>query len=272
MISHIFETIIDRLIMSSFSKRYNYREPDKEITIREDAPIDLREYVVALLYSLGYSPSRVRRIICIVLKRLPDSDNWSENPNIDMEVRDLINGCSWYYVYDIIEAFAQQKDISEQFSEEINYFFHKNGIGWKLENRRIEYRGGDTFERVIADAEHVLESNGFHTAKQEITEAINDMSRKPSPDFTGAIQHSLASLECACRYITDESLTLGALISKYPRMFPSPLDKTIHTIWGYSSNYGRHLQEGNPPNYLESELIVHLCAALCQYIAKTELS
>jgi len=45
----------------------------------------------------------------------------------------------------------------------------------------------------------VLETAKLETAKTEIREALNDLSRRPTPDITGAIQHSLACLECVAR-------------------------------------------------------------------------
>lgn len=129
--------------MSAFSKRYGHGVTAKEITVREDAPRGLREFMIQLMYEFEYKPSDLRRIICRVLRVSPDLNNFSERPNIEFEVEGLIKDCAWYYVYDVIEAFY--KSISDEyqntFTTEINDYFKHNGIGWKLENGQIETRG-----------------------------------------------------------------------------------------------------------------------------------
>jgi hypothetical protein len=58
--------------MESFSKRQGYRQKEKEITIREDAPTGLREFIPEMVYDLDYEPSNLRTIVCGVLKVRPD--------------------------------------------------------------------------------------------------------------------------------------------------------------------------------------------------------
>jgi hypothetical protein len=89
---------------NSFSKRNRYSGPVKEITIREDAPRNLRYFVLQASRDLGWQPSALRDTLCRVLREAPDSGNWSEYPNIWNEVEDLMYRCDWFKVYDIIEA------------------------------------------------------------------------------------------------------------------------------------------------------------------------
>jgi hypothetical protein len=42
----------------------------------------------------------------------------------------------------------------------------------------------------------------------------------------------------------------------------------ISKVYGFASEQGRHLKEGGVPNYEEAELVVHLSASLCTYLAK----
>lgn len=254
-----------------FSNRFGYTSAEKEITIREDAPLGLRQFVVQLIYEFSYKPSFVRRIICRVLKITPDRNNWSEYPNIEYEANQLIEDCEWFFVYDIIEAFWDGIDIKyrEEFQNELNAYFKQNGIGWKIEFGLIAHRGDEVFETTIRRAETVLGTANLHTAKGEIKEAIQDLSRRPSPDVTGAIQHSLACLECTSREITgDKNATLGEVIKKYPGIVPRPLDQAIEKIWGYSSEQGRHLKEGNDPHLEEAELVVGVTAAIVIYLGR----
>jgi hypothetical protein len=256
----------------TFSKRNgHFSIKEKEITIREDAPEGLRGYIRMVFYDLNKNPSDLRDITSRVLKIAPDSNNWSQFPNIDYEVSDHLDNCEWYLVYDIIEIIVQKLNgiEKETFISEINEYFITNGIGWKIVNEEIETRGDEVFETAVNTVVKVLESAKLQTAKTEIREALNDLSRRPSPDITGAIQHSLACLECVTREVAgDKKATLGELMKKYPGIIPSPLDQAVTKIWGFTSEQGRHLREGEAPEYLEAELVVEVTAAISTYLGK----
>lgn len=222
-------------------------------------------------YDLNKNPSDLRSITTRVLKIPLDSNNWSEFPNIDYEVGQHLDSCDWYLVYDIIEVIIQKLNPQEKtaFSNEINEYFIANGIGWKIVNGQIETRGDEVFETAVKSVVSVLETAKLETAKTEIREALIDLSRRPTPDITGAIQHSLACLECVAREVTgDKKATLGELIKRHPNIVPKPLDIAIDKIWGFTSEQGRHLREGQAPEYLEAELVVELSAAISTYLGK----
>jgi hypothetical protein len=258
--------------MESFSKRHGLSIiSEKAITVREDAPEGLRGFIKMVFYELKKNPSDLRKITSRVLRIPPDNDNWSEYPNIDYEVDHHLNECNWYFVYDIIEAIIQKLNPQDAviFTNEINEYFLINGIGWKIVNGLIETRGDELFETSVKTAITVLESAKLDTAQNEIKEALHDLSRRPTPDITGAIQHSLACLECVAReYTGDKRSTLGDLMKRYPGAIPSPLDQAVTKIWGFTSEQGRHLREGNAPDYLEAELVVQVTATISTYLGK----
>jgi len=258
--------------MESFSKRHGLSViREKEITVREDAPEGLRGYIRMAFYELKKYPSDLRKVTTRVLRIPPDSGNWSDFPNIDLEVDSHLKECDWYYVYDIIEAIILILDPldADKFSKEINEYFLINGIGWKIVNGLIETRGDELFETSVKTAITVLESAKLETAQNEIKEALQDLSRRPTPDITGAIQHSLACLECVAREFTGDKIsTLGELMKKFPGAIPSPLDQAVTKIWGFTSEQGRHLREGQVPDYLEAELVVEVTAAISTYLGK----
>lgn len=265
-----------------FSRRHGYNPPDAEITVREDAPENLRGVVVDLAYECGFSPKPLRRIVCRVLRVAPDPNNWSEYPNIDEEVRTNLRDCPWYRVYDFIEAFygllkeraavmpnARGESAADHFEEEINSFFRERGVGWQLLDGQIKVRGPEVFEEAVKGARRALEEAGKATAASELHEALADLSRRPDADVTGAIQHAMAALECVARDVAgDQRATLGELIRRSPDLFPKPLDQAIEKAWGYASESGRHLKEGKEPAFEEAELIVGMCGAVCQYLAR----
>jgi hypothetical protein len=254
-----------------FSKRLGLLSQTAEITIRYDAPEEFRQYLFFLMQNYSHGLKRIREIVCIATKQAPNSNQWEENDFMKTEIEEKIVSCFWPYVYDLIEMFYDKLNASEKddFSDSINEYFLIHGIGWKLSKGFIEYRGDDFFENDLKLAQTALKERHLDDSKKEIVEAIKDMSRKPDPDATGAIQHSIAALECVCRKISrDEKDTLGDVIKKHPNLVPSPLNEAISKIWGFSSEQGRHLREGRSPKIDEAELLVHLSASICLYLSK----
>jgi hypothetical protein len=260
----------------SFSKRNGFNQRrDIPITIRTEAPEDLRSEIVELAYECGFRPNTLRQVVCRVFKKRPDKNNWSEYPNVDHEIRQLIDNCDWYRVYDAIEGIvAAMKDTpysfeSDRFEVDLNNYFFENGIGWQLSDGKIEVRGGAIFEQATHRATSDLEGVGHATAGSELHEALPDLSRRPSPDITGAIQHAMAALECVARSYTGESkATLGEIMKRHRDLLPKPLDEAVTKLWGFASENARHINEGQTPTFEEAELVVTIVSSICTYLAK----
>ena len=255
-----------------FSRRQGHSGPNQEISVRNDAPYAFRAALLQIAREVGLSPTGIRSIACRVLRMLPDPGNWSEYPNIWQEAQDLILGCEWYRVYDITEAIAvylsDDTERAEQFVDEINTYFKESGIGWQLVDGLIQTRGTEAFEASVRESlEETLSDHP--TSENEIKEAIADLSRRPDPDLTGAIQHSMAALECIARDACgDQKATFGEILKRYPELIPKPLDQALEKAWGYSSEMGRHLREGRPPSREDAELMVSMSAAVVTYLAQ----
>jgi hypothetical protein len=239
--------------------------------MREEAPDDLRYAVAEIARMAGMSPTRIRMIACRVLFAAPDPNNWSEYPNIWGEVLRLLADCEWFKVYDVAEALWRSLDHDYEnrqlFSDELNRFFREKGIGWELKDPDgIVFRGGEAFAATTHEAARVLQSAGHMTSANEIHEALRDISRRPMPDRTGAIQHAMAALECTAREIANDSTTLGKLIPKLD--LPKPLDTAAEKLWGFASNHARHLHEGGSAGDEEAELIVSVACAICAFLVK----
>jgi hypothetical protein len=263
--------------MTSFSKRYGYdmaAEP-APISVREDAPSEFRSVLIDMAYESGLKPRAVRDIVCKTLRVRPDANNWSDYPNIDQEVRDLVDGAQWYNVYDIAEAIynapgRSRLDGMRHFLHELNAYFVSRGIGWELKDGGLRYRGPEGFETVVNAAQSAVSVRGHRTAANELHQAIGDLSKRPIPDRTGAVQHAMASLECVARDVAGSTATLGDVIKANRDLMPKPLDVAVEKIWGFTSERGRHLIEGREPTAEEAELIVGLAAAIGSYLVKVK--
>jgi hypothetical protein len=116
------------------------------------------------------------------------------------------------------------------------------------------------------DAVSTMMTSGAPTAANEIHEALRDISRRPKPDVSGAIQHGMAALECVARQYDATNDTLGPIISRLN--FPKPMDEAIRKLWGFTSEQGRHLLEGRDPQFEEGELVVTVAAAVSVYLLR----
>lgn len=266
-------------ITDKFSKRHGFHEiTEAPITVRNDAPYDLRGVIVDIAYEFGFTPRSLRDLVCRVLRTRPDQDNWSEYPNIDNELRQLLDECDWFYVYDVLEAIAYQvprlsrEKTEEEFHDEMNMYFMRHGIGWKLVNGLLSYRGDEGLERILSNAVTAQNMTQHQTAANELHEAIKDMSRRPNPDTTGVIQHAMASLECVARDVSGSKDTLGDWIKKNDNAFPKPIDDVIKKLWGFTSEHGRHLKESHEATLEEAELVLGLSATLGSYLAQKHQS
>lgn len=259
-----------------FSSRYGFEPQDVEISVRHDAPEELRAIVVDIAYESGSTPHALRSIVCRVLRVKEDLSNWSAFPNVDGEVRDHLESCEWYEVYDLIEAIYRSLKLKEEdsnrpehFESELNKYFRKRGIGWQLKDGLVEIRGSESFESVVTKACEILSESGRGTAQREIREALKDMSRRPEADLTGALQHAFAAVECVARDIAAEpKLTLGQVLKKHPDLVPSPLNTAVEKMWGFASDQGRHLLEGKDPGEAEVEFAVVIAAAIATYLVR----
>jgi hypothetical protein len=256
----------------NFSKRHGFGPKDAEITVREDAPSDLRYGVAEIARTAGMGPKQIRIIVCRVLLVAPDQNNWSEYPNIWEETLRLLEDCDWFKVYDIAEALWRSLEYETEnqqlYMDELNRLFRERGIGWELKDADgIVFRGGETFAAATSEAAQLLQDAGQKTAANEIHEALRDISRRPAPDRTGAIQHAMAALECTAREIAGEpGATLGQLISKLD--LPKPLNIATEKLWGFASNHARHLHEGGSAADDEAELVVSVSCAVCAFLVK----
>jgi hypothetical protein len=187
------------------------------------------------------------------------------------EVENLIHGCDWYQVYDIIEAIYVGLPFPQkaEFEMSINTLFEEEGIGWQVVDGEIQIRGDETFDAILTQGRQVVEASGITVARTELCEAIRDISRRPEPDLSGAVQHAMAALECVSREISgDTKPTLGELIKRSPDLFPKPVDEAVTKLWGYASDQARHGRESRALSWHEAQFVVGIVAVLCSYLGQ----
>lgn len=261
--------------MSTFSERHGLRQEDAPITIRNEAPDWLRSLVVRFAYEVEVRPSTLRGILCDLLLEAPDSSNWSEFPNIDFEVQQLLSKAEWFEAYDFLELIAEHLaklrnyEQIEKFSTKLNQAFRRKGVAWQLIDGQLQIRGEESFEQAINAAVTATADTKRPVAENEFRKALQDLSKRPEPDITGAIRHAMAALECIARDVTgDQNATLGEIIKHHPGLLPAPLDKGLEKMWGYASDKVRHIREGQNVDLYEAELLVGVAGSIATYLIK----
>ncbi|WP_336470392.1 AbiJ-NTD4 domain-containing protein [Sinorhizobium meliloti] len=263
-----------------FSRRHNLTTEEPGITVRYEAPRSLRYALAALGRRGGLSDSDLLEVLTQVLLVAPQG-NWSPS-YIEQEVNQLLYDAPWPSVYDCAESlYLRLKRLHERewtdppahewFEAELNVYFRREGIGWQMESGHIEFRGPKPLEDDIAEATRRLDETARATSSRELEESRKDLSRRPEPDVTGAIQHALAAVECLVRDLAgDPKATLGDLIKRNPGLFPKPLDEAIHKLWGFASEFARHIREGRTPSLGEAVLVVGLASSVIAYLLERE--
>jgi AbiJ N-terminal domain 4 len=267
---------MDTPLEQPFSRRHGFSRA-KGITIREDAPENLRLFVVQTAMHLGWLPGRLLEVLYRVL-RVPLGDRYQVAAHDDRRWVFLISTCDWFKVYDLIEVlhadFPRRNELTGEdnasvFADEINEFFIDEGIGWQLVDGKIVTRGGEAFETIVMEARSALESSQRPTAAKHLHEALEDLSRRPQADLPGAAYHAMGALECVARDLTDDpKATLGEILKRHPGLLPRPLDTALSQVWGYASNEARHVLEGREISWGEAELLVGLSATVSTYLLR----
>jgi hypothetical protein len=253
--------------MNTFLERHKISLPEPPVVVHDGAPPVLRKAVYRTALQAGVSWATMFELI---RTRIVITD-YSNSMTLDLIVMNGCEHCEWYELYDFAEAIyayvGGERHVAHTFESLLNASFRKLGVGWWMHNGLIERRGSKPFEETVHGALDALDGAGLGTSSGELRKALHDLSVRPHPDITGAIQHAGAALECTMREICeDPKPTLGQLLKDNPGKVPPPLDTAVEKIWGYASEMGRHLREGRMPELDEALLAVQTSAAVTTYL------
>jgi HEAT repeat protein len=246
----------------TFSKRYGLVKPSARL-VRDDAPKELRRALPAVFQRQRYGAEFVGKSICH-LKRLIPETQLGYDPAWNV-VQLLMDRLQWNEVYDLVELLCPYPEESQysSFTADVNELFEEQGIGWKLVDGLVFERGDETHERLVQEAVEALTKTGLPTATKELKEALAALSQRPEPDTRGAVIRAIGAVEALARDVTkNPNATLGALANQ----LPSPLNQVVGKLWGYVSEQGRHVREGQSIGLREAYLVVNLCATFVSHL------
>ena len=262
-----------------FSKRQRYIGQPKEITIREDAPRDLRfafletTREIAHAYQGEYPEKEIRDVVAKTLKKWLDPAVWHYKEAWE-QIEHAVYDCEWFRVYDLMESVNAHFErttpaAAEAFAERLNDLFAEQGIGWQFVNGEIVIRGDESFESTVKTAVTVLEEDKKPTAAGHLQFALTALSARPKANTSGAVAQATNAVECVLGEITGKAMPLGKYLDKYPGLFHSALKNGLDGIYGYASDEGaRHGKEGTEPPREEAEFVVAVCAAVCTLLTR----
>ena len=115
-----------------------------------------------------------------------------------------------------------------------------------------------------------LSDTGRDLASRELNEAIRDISRRPEPDLSGALQHASACLEAVARDITGRQGNLGAIANSLP--VPEEIKGTVTQLWRYASDKARHGREGNEVAIADAKLVVWATCGLVSHLVEQNVA
>ncbi len=175
----------------------------------------------------------------------------------------------------MIEAFSNESALAyaeasgvESFPDLMNQAFEEFNIGWRMRGSVIAAMGDNMSRPLVEEAITALGQHALPTAQGELQEAVRDLSRRPDPDCTGAVQHAMAALEAVLRRSAQDDVpTLGALLIRYPDLVAEPLKTGLAKLWGWACELGgRHGREGNQVDRTEAHAVVSIAAAVVPFL------
>ena len=264
------------MIDRSFSEREGLRSGGP--LVYDNAPDSVRYGIREVLTVIGYlTPTAQRRVLCPALRISPDKDNWSDYPNVDNEVVDLLTTTSWCKFYDSLERIPLylQSDVVATYYERINALLADEMVGYRFESDRLARVGTAEFQTAVVAARTALQDERFAEPRRQFNRAYEFRNNFP-PDWPNAIKEAVNSVEGVLQVIYDRpGVALPTIVNDN---LPSDLPGGIRRLFGslYSHGSGtvgaRHASiGGNDPTGPRAELAIHLAAALHAFVV-AELS
>ena len=262
----------------SFSKRYGFA--DRSNQIREDAPESVRVGLRELLERIGFAqPSSQRQIICQALRVRPDPGNWSDYPNVDQEVDDLIHGLVWFKFYDMCEKLNSLQEVRQKgvmgdysgtlFAHELNKLFSEENVVYRMsEEGEIHPEGSPEFEQATQDAVDQLIDPMFRPPLEQFQKALSFRNALP-PDHPNAVKEAVNSLEAILQIVAGKpGVALPQVITSSSLGYDSHIDKVMKELYGLGCAVqgGRHAGVGGLlPSAIEADWAIHASAACITY-------
>lgn len=266
------------MLEDPFSVRHGFKHKYSN-TIYDDAPESIRVGLRQILAQMGFDTShKQRQIICQVLRRRPDENNWSDAP-VSAEVDDLIHGLEWYEFYDLCEKIARLAEIKEVgyvsgtyesiFANKLNKLFQEESIGYHMMDSYIEKIGSEEFKEATETGLKLLQDPKFRIPSEQYEKALSFRNGFP-PDYPNAVKEAVNAVEGTLQVAANRpGVAAPTILTDLNPRLPSHIERIVKEIYGFGSaaQGARHAGVGGYPSSAEeAEFIIHISAAAIKYI------
>jgi hypothetical protein len=254
-----------------FSDRYGLRSESD--LIYDDVPLSVRIGLREVLEIIEYrAPSAQRSILCKAFRISPDPSNWSEYPNVEQEVSDLIQRGEWYEFYDALERMPRllrDQWAYETFIAEANRLLAEESAGYRFEDGRLERVGTLEFSEAVAGAHSALQAPEFAEPRRQFERALSLRSARPQ-DSANVIKEATNSVEGTLQVIYRRpGVSMSTIVSEQVKgVAPGGVVDLFRALYrqGSGTTGARHAGIGGAdPTEARAELAVHVAAALHAY-------
>lgn len=241
--------------------------------IYDDAPHSLRSGLREVLHVLGYElPTDQRRILCKAFRVMPDQLNWSEYPNVDDEVSDLIATSRWYEFFDALERvylYLPERQVKAYY-DRMNALLADERVGYRFESGILVRVGTDEFLSAVKAARSALGDARFAEPRRQLERAFEFRNARP-PDWANAIKDAVISVEGVLQIVYGRhGVSLTNIIGEnLPDKLPGGIKKMFRSLYSQGSGTigARHASiGGNEPTGPRAELAIHIASALHAFI------
>lgn len=237
-----------------------------------DASDGLRYGLREVLEDLGYkTPTAQRSVLCKALRISPDPYSWSDYPNVDNEVAELVAiepPEQFLAGIQRLPKFLVAERV-QQYYEAMNALFAEERVDYRFESGTIVRLVTEQIHAAIEQAKVALEDAKFAEPRRQLERGY-DFLIGPPADWANAIKEAANSVEGALQVIYGQPGTsLTTIVSaNFPEDVPSGVKKLFQAIYSQASGTtgARHASiGGNKPTGPRAELALHVAAALHKF-------
>jgi hypothetical protein len=207
-----------------------------------------------------------------------------EVPNDDYEsciyIKKNFYQLKWYEVYDLIEFIAEHYKVivgnryhptkREQYEQEVNRILQAELSGYRFIAGVLSPISDEVEIKEIEEAAEKSSQLGLEGVREHIRTALDNLGKKPAPDYRNAIKEAISAVESVARQLSGEK-DLGAALEKLSKQINihGALKSGFTKLYGYSSDEDgiRHaILEQTSVGFDEAKYMIVACSAFVNFL------
>ncbi|MBI2886099.1 MAG: hypothetical protein HYY02_02700 [Chloroflexi bacterium] len=239
-------------------------------------------------FGVDESAEELYELTCRRTRSLFSTSRWNEPLLLfTRQTMPLLARASWVEVLDVFDewfpfAFEQaERSLRNPFLgrltelvNRVNQLFREEGIGWQIDDRRIQRRQSPVLDSRIREATGLLSDARFQAVEQLWIKAVGALNRRPEPDMENCVKDAVAAVEAMANIVAgtngQELDKLAETLATQSRI-PKPLNNTLKQPYYYRGNQpGVTHGSGEPlsARVEDAEYVLNWAAASVVYLSK----